>query len=248
MRLGLYVLLIFTGLLLLSSCEENSIILDDSEAGFEYYPVEIGNFWLYKVDSTLVPGFRMDKITSTSFIREEITDSFLNSQGDTTFILQRSISETRDGTYSFTDRWTIEKTETNLIRVEENLQFLKIIFPVMRGDIWQGNRFDERTEVTVAQQSMRPYKEWEYEVLNKAAVISANGTDYNDVLEIQQANFETEIELRQSKEYYAPGVGMILRELSILDTQCFANCAGDPWLEKAERGFELRQVLIEHNL
>ncbi len=247
MRLSLYVLLVFVGFMTFSSCEESSIMLDESNVGFEYYPVEQGKFWLYRVDSTLVPGPTMDNFTSTSFIREEITDSFINSQGDTTFILQRSISDTRDGVFRTTDRWTIEKTESTVIRVEENLQFLKIVFPVTRGDVWQGNRFDERTTETVAQNIVEVYKAWESEVLNKAAMINANGVAYTDVLEIQHADFETEIELRQAKEYYAPGVGMILRELSILDTQCFAACAGDPWIEKAERGFELRQELLEHN-
>jgi len=248
MRLNISVLLLFSlSILLFISCEDEKIVLSDKEAGYAYYPVEVGKYWIYKIDSTLVPGFKVPKINTTSFIKEQIANSYINSQGDTAYVIQRSRSQTIDGFYEFTDRWALEKTTNGLTRIEENLQFLKIIFPVIVGNVWEGNKFDQKTVELIAQQQVESYKEWEYKVLNKRAAISANGVNYQDVLEIQQADYETEVELRQSKEYYVEEIGLVYREMTILNNQCFEPCEGDTWLEKAIAGFVLKQTLVEHN-
>jgi len=133
-------LLVSVGSIAFISCGEETLMLNDRATGYQFYPVEVGNFWIYKVDSTLVPGFKVAKDLSTSFVKEEIESSFINSQGDTTFVIQRSVSPTRNGQYIFTDRWTLERNNDNLTRVEENLRFLKIIFPVNVGDEWDSKR------------------------------------------------------------------------------------------------------------
>ena len=42
-------------------------------------------------------------------------------------------------------------------------------------------------------------------------------------------------------------VGLIFKEMKILDTQCIIDCEGQPWEQKAEKGFILRMEIISHN-
>jgi hypothetical protein len=56
---------------------------------------------------------------------------------------------------------------------------------------------------------------------------------------------ENTIERRYALEKYARGVGLIYKEYEILDSQC-STCT-EPWSEKAEKGFILKQTLIEYN-
>jgi len=55
------------------------------------------------------------------------------------------------------------------------------------------------------------------------------------------------IELRLSYERYARGVGLIEREMRILDTQCIEACSTKTWAEKAEKGFIVRQKIRDYN-
>ena len=56
------------------------------------------------------------------------------------------------------------------------------------------------------------------------------------------------IPIRRGFEQYAPNVGLVYRELAGLDTQCGGNpgdCIDIPWEQKAEKGFIVRQTLLE---
>ena len=123
-----------------------------------------------------------------------------------------------------------------------------MLFPVREGTTWDGNQFDESIQSSVAQQIVRIYRDWEYEVLATDATATVDGVTYEDVLEIQQAEFETVLELRRSKEQYVRDIGLVRREMEIFDTQCIdPACQQQPWLEKAEAGFQLVQTLVDFN-
>lgn len=229
-----------------TSCEDRILDPATIPSGEEYYPISVGKYWVYKIDSTVVIGTGNYRET-TSYVREELESSFINPIGDTTYIIQRSISSSQSGPFTFTDRWTLEKTTNQLVRFEENLLFQKMLFPIRVGDTWEGNRFDQKTKVIVGQIEIEPYLEWDYEVLGDNDTHTINNIEYGDVLEIQQAKYTTDTETRISNEYYALNVGMIYRKMEIFDTQCFSPCDGQPWLEKANSGFEMTQTLVEHN-
>ena len=55
------------------------------------------------------------------------------------------------------------------------------------------------------------------------------------------------IELREAIEKYARNVGLIEKQMRILDTQCIIECEGEPWEVKAEKGFILKQRILEFN-
>jgi len=110
----------------------------------------------------------------------------------------------------------------------------------------EGNQFDELIDVLVADERVQVYKDWgDYECTAKGISLSAGGTNYQDVLTIQQGEFNSDIERRYAVEHYAPNVGLIKKEMEILDTQCV--CPGETWIEKAEKGFTLVLELVEHN-
>ena len=232
--------------LFIVSCGDETKRLDRSAFGFEFFPLEESQYWVYKVDETLIKSEGTQNTTSTYYLREDVTERFINTVGDTIFKIQRSISDTQDGAYVATDLWTAEVTENAVYRVEENLEFVKMIFPFSVGTTWDGNLFDNQTDVIIAENEVKVYKDWgQYEVAAKGIPFSVEGENYTDVTRIDQADFESAIERRYAVEYYAADVGLIQKELEIFDTQCV--CDGQTWLEKAEAGFKLTQTLVDHN-
>ncbi len=232
---------------ILSSCGDETKSLDTAFFGYDYYPLEEGDFWVYKMDETLIKQEGTANESSIYYMREDVTERFINTIGDTIYKIQRSLSDTQNGLYVATDIWTAEKTETGAYRVEENLEFVKMIFPFQVGTSWEGNLFDNLTSVNIAETSVWVYKDWgDYEVGAKGIPFTVEGENYPRVTRIDQADIKNNsLERRFAVEYYAEGVGLIQKEMEIFDTQC--PCPGESWIEKAEAGFMLTQTLVDHN-
>lgn len=228
------------------SCEDATKTVDRSLFGYEYFPLEVGKYWIYQVDSTLIINQGGDVRTSRTFVREEITESFIDASGILVHRLERSTSDKLNGIYQIKDVWTMETTNDAAFRTEENLRFTKITFPVNQDNSWIGNNFDNLVEVVVAGEMMWVYKDWgDYRINVKGKDRIVKGKLYNDVVSILQADHDFAIERRFAVEHYAPFVGLIEKEMAIFDTQC--ECPGQSWPEKANSGFTLKQSLIETN-
>ncbi|MEX0881974.1 MAG: hypothetical protein WDZ72_00740, partial [Cyclobacteriaceae bacterium] len=50
-----------------------------------YFPLEIGNFWIYEVDESIYYG-ENDFETNQYFYRDEITDQYVNEENDPVFL------------------------------------------------------------------------------------------------------------------------------------------------------------------
>lgn len=231
----------------LIACDDDTISTAEVDYGYDYIPLEVGKYAIYEVDSIiydpLQSGTAID--TSSIFVREEITDSFINATGDTVYTIERS---ERDSTeeWELIDVWGAYNTQTQSIRQEENLEFIKMIFPVRDRRDWDAIPFDDGITVEVAGETVQMFKNWESEMEGVDIPDSVNGIDFEEVAVVTLADSDNAIEYRYGLEKYARGVGLIYRELQILDTQ---NTESDSltWAEKAEKGFILQQRIIEHN-
>ena len=230
-----------------TSCEDQSIMLAPTDFGYEYYPVEVGNYWIYQMDSVTVMSGGNVKLETSSYVREEITNSFINAEGDTAHVLTISKSPTLDGSYNITDTYRLEITGSRVTRTEENLSFIKLFFPITEGDELDANLFDHRIKVNIGQQEMEPYLEWQFKVLNEKFDTTINNVPYEDLAVIQQADYFTDLDIRKATEYYAPEIGLVRREHTILHSQCGTPCLDQPWLDKAQVGYTLVQTLIDYN-
>lgn len=239
-------------ILSLQSCKDESTIEDfQVDFGYEYSPIAIGKYWDYQVDSTTYDIGTSENIivlNSTTYVREMITDTLTDNIGRLAYKVERSERSSLDGAWEVKDIWMTVRTEQQLERLEENLRFVKMVFPIKTGLAWDGNQFiDETTAITVAGETIEVFKSWEYEVDFVGEPVAVSNELYDDAVQIIQADNENLIELRYSKEQYVRDIGLVYKEMKILDTQCISDCEGLPWEEKAEKGFILRQSLIGHN-
>lgn len=244
-------LIFLAGLLAISfnACQDE--IEPGSLSGFEsdFYPLEIGKYWEYKVDSVTYAIGGSIVTPTTSFIREEVVDTYVDATGDTIARIDKYWKRLE------TDRWEIQKAFTatisgknKAIRTEDNLRFIKMVLPPLPGTIWDGNAFiDPFQDFRVGGELVKIYKDWDNaEIIEREASGTVEGKSYNDLVTVVLTDSESIIERRFAKEQYAKGIGLVFAEYMILDTQC-NGCEDRTWLEKAEQGYFLRQVLIDHN-
>ena len=241
-------------LLTLSACNKREIEDRNTDFGYDYFPLRVGQFWDYEVDSILIRpdilGIRRD--TFPSFLREIVADTFVDNTGTVNYRVDQYTRRQTDQPWQVSKVLTLSRNDLQAFRVEDNLRFQKLAFPVRSDRNWPGtNYFDELTEVTVGGNVLEMFKGWESTIVRTDASWATGDLAFDEVAEVQIADFETFIELRLGTEYYARNVGLIYRSLLIFDTQCQICCNGDcgdlGWEDKVEQGFQLDQRLIRHN-
>ncbi len=243
-------LLVVFSLLFVVSCKDESTfedpVIDQTQ---EYFPLEIGKQITYRVDSIIYDPINETQVevdTSIVYVREIVTDTFTNEVGDLIYTIERYKSFDSNFNWEISDVWAASKSQTRAERYEENLRFVKMVFPVKAGDIWDGNTFiDETNLYPVAGENMEIFKSWFYEVMTTDEPETIGGFSFDEVTTIQQANEENLIERRYSLEKYAKGVGLVYREMEIYDTQDINESI--PWEEKADKGFKLTLVVVDYN-
>jgi len=241
--------LLFTASFFLNlSCKETPDLFQ-VELGKEYFPLAVGKYVVYEVDSTVFdPTGDSAIIYSTTFVKEEIVDTLHDNLSNTLYKIERSERKNETQPWQTKKVLTASIQEFQAIRTEDNLRFIKLVFPLKKNKTWDGNiYFDPSIIVTVAGESLEMFKSWDYKILSVGQAETIGDTLFDEVTTVQQAESENLIELRQSIEKYAKGIGLIYREAWILDTQCIEGCIGKTWHEKAEKGFILIQKMKDHN-
>ena len=234
--------------LFLAACKETP---DDYETdlGLEYFPLQVGKFIEYEVDSTIYdPNGDTTVFSSKTLVKEEIIDTLTDNNGNVLYKIEHFERAADSLPWGIKKVLTAAVQDNQAIRTEDNLRFIKLTFPVKKGSSWNGNiHFDESLIVTVAGETLEMFKGWGYRTQQVNEPATVGGFQFDETTTVEEADNENLIELRKSLAIYAKGIGLVYRELWILDTQCIDDCVGKPWEEKAEKGFILKQTILKHN-
>ena len=106
-------------------------------AGFDFFPLETGTFITYNVDSV-----KISQNVETSYtyqLRISVLESFTNSEGTETFILQRHTRDDDTQPWKAAGTWTSWKTTRQAVVTEGNTIYIKMQFPISVGLGWNGN-------------------------------------------------------------------------------------------------------------
>ncbi len=249
---------VFVLLLLLAACSKRQI---QDPAPFDtaqlaYFPLTTGHYVVYRVDSLVfdpAPGGTA-RDSSSTFVKEMIADSLLDNTGQWQYIMERYERKTTSAPWALKFVGTASRTNTQAVRTEQNLRFLKMVFPMNKRSNWDGNLWiDKNREIEIAGERMQPFINWQYDVDSIDVASSIGGFTFDSTLIITEANYSDVIERRFSRAWYAKHVGLVKREQWILDSQYCAqfppppDCQTRPWELKAEKGYILRQTVLEFN-
>lgn len=228
-----------------SSCKEESIPAMSVEIDTEFYPLEVGRTWIYLTDSVVFNKQLNTVDTLIGFMKEEITAEFVTTGDIVLYVIERSFRRTLVDQWNVTDIYSASFIDNKATRTEENLRFVKLVFPTSLGQKWDGNQFfDETVIVNVGGESIEVYKNWNSEVIAIGSTVVLGGVQFENCTEIILADSENSIEKRYVKEIYAKGVGLISKEMVVLCTQ--NGDANIEILDRAEEGFVLSQSLVEY--
>jgi hypothetical protein len=194
-----------TILLLLSiviiSCKKESI--SPVRASYDYFPVQQGKYVIYQVDSVVHSdndGNTDDSIYTFHYqLKEVIGDMFVDGQGRQTEIVKRYRREADSLAWeevSASSQWL---TVSAAYRMQDNIVYHKLAFPINEKITWDGNDANTLTE-----------EMYLYENFHQPR--SFNALSFDSTVSVLQRNDENYIETSYGKEIYANHVGLIYKE------------------------------------
>ena len=190
--------------LLLSSCKKDPITSANDE-GAKYFPLEVGRYIIYNVDSIHFNDVTMLSDTTHFQIKEAVTSSFADSAGGTTFIITRT-RRMNDTLNWFDDNiWSATVTKSRAEKTEENLRFVKMVFPITDGAKWSGNQYIDTSN------GLDKYYGWEYKYSEVNKPFDLGIYIIDSTVTVTEQDNENLIEKDLEKEVYVKNSGMIYR-------------------------------------
>ena len=196
--------LLISAVIGLYACKESTESPDDF--GYNYFPVEIGRFVSYQVDSIFHDDALDVHDTVRFYLKEQYESIFNDASGRETYRIERFKKDSLEHDWILKDIWFANVTTTTAERVEENVRYLRLAFPVRETTTWDGN-------------SMNMESEWEHEYTSIDEPQSVLGVLFDSTLVVSQRDELNFAEREFGAELYARGIGLIEKELVLLEFQ-----------------------------
>jgi len=232
------------------SCVKNETIKVDIESDKSYFPLQVGKYVEYEVDSVL---FRQGRFLDSVrlFAREEVLSQSIDSLGPVYTIL-RSQRKKQTEAWLPTETYTARITGQKAIRNEANLFFIKLVFPLTVGASWNGLAYVQTDQIfNIEGESVAVYGDWEsFRVREPAGSFTYGTLNFNEVITVLQTDEDNLISRRYALEKYAKGIGLVYKEMVILDCNATVNDCNKtslPWRSRATKGFIFKQQIIKYN-
>ena len=124
-------------------CTSDALDPIDDQVGFNHYPLEVGDFRIFQVEE-IVYNFS-GQVDSNQFqFKELVFDSATNAEGGITHTIHRFGRADESESFKLDSVWTARRTSIQGIQVENNIPFVKLIFPVEESKSWDGNVLNTR--------------------------------------------------------------------------------------------------------
>ena len=186
------------------------------ESYTEYYPLEVGKYIIYRLDSTVFVNFDTEKEIHSYQAKDIVDAKITDAAGRPAYRIRRLIRNP-DGTGEWRDNATFMVTplDRSLEVVEDNLRFIKLTNPVKENYYWEGNSY------IYAVDDLSYLQYWEYVYQDVALPYTVNDLSFDNtvtVLQVDEAAGDPELfpNSYASKDYsaevYAKNAGLIYKD------------------------------------
>jgi hypothetical protein len=227
----------------LGSCSKT----DSTPAGndmAEYYPLQLGKYITYKLDSTVYINLNTQKVVRSYIVQDFVDAQITDNLGNPGWRIRRMMRSNIDTTQWFDNASFIVVPFQGTIQfTENNLKFIKLINPVTDLNTWSGNSF-----INTDDNFLRFYENWEYFYENVGESIVLNNVTFPETIKVNQSdmvngdpgNKNFFYAITRSSEVYARGVGLVYKD--------FLYEAWQPSTQNYEaNSYGIKLTILNHN-
>lgn len=218
----------------LASCKKDTTVITDHSP--EFSPMSVGKYFIYNVDSISFDDVTMTSDTIHYQVQEILDSVFIDDTGNEAYRIERSRRKDSTDVWLITDVWSCNLSSATSEKVEENLRFIKLSFPIYENRQWAGNKYIHPWDAT------EYLSDWNYEYKNVNTTALVGSISFDSSLTVIQHIDSNLTEKYFFIEKFARHVGMIYKEEQHVQKQNL-----DPGWDHPESGFIRRYYLTDHN-
>ncbi|MBL7682581.1 MAG: hypothetical protein JNK00_04435 [Flavipsychrobacter sp.] len=181
-----------------------------------YFPLEIGKYVIYNVDSTIWDDTNCVKVVRRHQMMYTVADTFTDAMGRPSYRIDVRIRKKAEDVWQTHNVIYATNTGQELEMSHSTLKFIKMIYPIEENRTWLGNAYVDVDDTDIAY-----FRDWTYRYVNVGLPFDNGQVKYNKtvtVLQIDEKINDPEIQPRTdavrtfSKEVFGEGIGMVYRE------------------------------------
>lgn len=171
----------------------------------DYFPLRKGFYQVYTVHERNF-ALQVETENVTYQLKTEVVDSFANQEGGYTFTIHRSKRTTPNDPWEFDRVWSMRMNPAKVVTSEENIQYVKAVFPATQNRYWDGN-------------ALNNFPADEYTLTDTGhSYALASGETVGDFIRIvQEDSYDPIIFMNKRQEVYVRYIGLVLREITDLE-------------------------------
>jgi hypothetical protein len=191
----------------------------------------------YDVDSTVYTDLPLMSVNYKYRIKEKIVARFTDNEGKEAYRIERYVkwfqpNKSYDSIpYQMKEVWMANVNDRSVQVVEGNIRYTKLIFPVQKNSLWNGN-------------ALNTLGEWRYTYVYVDDSESFGSMNLQKVLKVLQREDVTLISKQYYAEKYAKGIGLVEREIN--DIYSNSVLPGVPIEQRIETGVIFKQTIVNY--
>jgi hypothetical protein len=191
-------------LLVLFSCSRKSNEVAE-DMGYNYYPLTEGNWYVYDVEVTKYHGSPVG--SDSSYQMKEVIMEPVTELDETRYQLYRYYRKNSSQSWkSQPDSvWTVFRRGNQLVKVEDNVRYVKLSFPVEPSKTWDGNSMNDSD---LEKYTMKDVK--------RSFTIPSTTTIHNPTVTVLHSDKLAKTEKNKRYDVYAENIGLVYRHLEVI--------------------------------
>jgi hypothetical protein len=229
-----FIIFIFLGFFAIQiSCKKDASISPVSFNNKNYFPLEKGRFWVYKVDSFYYNDFTSSIDTFSFELKEYIESEIKDEKGNTSYRLERYYRNNSSQNWILKRVWQTSLLGNSALKTEENIKYVKMLFPIKQNLKWNGNAYNSLGEFN-----------FEYTEVHKKTSLGA--LEFDSASTVQLKSDTSLISLENHVEQYAANVGLVKKRITSLQDTRSNIQTSIPIFDRANKGTDVIYTIISY--
>lgn len=226
--------------LLFWQCSDNPELNVRSDT--DYFPLSVGAFYIYDVEETQYSVINGQEDFNYQ-MKLAVTDSFRNNAGGTTFVINRYVRNNMGEAFQYSDTWSARVELSQLVIMEGNIAYIRLVFPVSVGRSWNGNALNNLSGDESCGDNMN-FDCDVYQIESVDVPYQFGEELLKETVEVVQNNsIDVIVKEDVRKEIYARNIGLVYKESSVLNYCTVGSCIGQ---QQIDDGYTWKQSLVEY--
>ncbi len=243
-----YSLIILGAAILLNSCKKR---IDDFTSAplSDYYPLQVGKYITYDLDSTVFFNFGQRDTVIKYQVQDRVDAQITDNTGRNGYRIIRFIRKNETQDWLPNNTFMAVPTQNSIEFIENNLRFIKLTLPVNAGYSWKGNSYIDTYSFS---SQVRYLDGWEYIYDSVNVPLTLRNVTVDSTIKVVQIDeFLGEDpklpgaiygEKNYSVEKYAKDIGLVFKEFIHWEYN-----GAQPGNNASYVGYGIRISMTDHN-